>query len=59
MSEKWGIAELAKEFGITTRTIRFYEDKCLIKPERQGRRRVYYSRDKVHLKLIMRGKRLG
>ena len=59
MTEKWGIAELANEFGITTRTIRFYEDKGLIKPERQGRRRVYYPRDKVHLKLIMRGKRLG
>ena len=39
MSEKWGIAELAKEFGITTRTIRFYEDQGLIKPERQGQRR--------------------
>ena len=59
MSEKWGIAELAKEFGITTRTIRFYEAKGLIKPERQGQRRVYYLRDKVQLKLIMRGKRLG
>ena len=59
MSEKQSIAELAKEFGITTRTIRFYEEQGLIKPERQGQRRVYYPRDKVHLKLIMRGKRLG
>ncbi len=59
MSETWGIAELAAEFGITTRTIRFYEDKNLIAPERSGQRRVYHLRDKVRLQLIMRGKRLG
>ena len=59
MSETWGIAELAAEFGITTRTIRFYEDKNLITPERSGQRRVYHLRDKVRLQLIMRGKRLG
>ena len=59
MSETWGIAELAAEFGVTTRTIRFYEDKDLIAPERRGQRRVYHLRDKVRLQLIMRGKRLG
>ena len=59
MSETWGIAELAAEFGVTTRTIRFYEDKNLISPERRGQRRVYHLRDKVRLQLIMRGKRLG
>ena len=59
MSETWGIAELAAEFGVTTRTIRFYEDKNLIAPERRGQRRVYHLRDKVRLQLIMRGKRLG
>ena len=59
MTEMWGIAELATEFGVTTRTIRFYEDKGLVSPERKGQRRVYHPRDKVRLQLIMRGKRLG
>jgi len=53
------IAELAREFGVTTRTVRFYEDRGLITPLREGRRRVYRSRDRVRLRLIMRGKRLG
>ncbi|MEK9722696.1 MAG: MerR family DNA-binding transcriptional regulator, partial [Rhodospirillaceae bacterium] len=55
----WGIADLAAEFGVTTRTIRFYEDKGLVTPERRGQRRVYHPRDRVRLQLIMRGKRLG
>lgn len=55
----WGIAELAREFGVSTRTVRFYEDKGLIAPRRIGQRRVYGPRDRVRLKLIMRGKRLG
>ena len=59
MSETYGIAELAREFGVTTRTIRFYEDKGLLSPVREGQRRVYGPRDRVRLKLIMRGKRLG
>ncbi len=59
MIDTYGIAELAREFNITTRTIRFYEDKNLLLPERQGQRRVYSSRDRVRLRLIMRGKRLG
>jgi DNA-binding transcriptional MerR regulator len=59
MSETYSIAELAKEFDVTTRTIRFYEDKGLISPERQGQRRIYHARDRVRLQLVMRGKRLG
>ena len=59
MSEAYGIAELAREFGVTTRTIRYYEDKGLLSPRRKGQRRVYAPRDRVRLRLIMRGKRLG
>ena len=59
MSETFSISQLAKEFGITTRTIRHYEDQGLIAPDRQGRTRVYSKRDRVRLKLVMRGKRLG
>ncbi len=53
------ITELAKEFDITTRAIRFYEDQGLMSPERQGQKRIYSPKDRVRLKLIMRGKRLG
>ncbi len=53
------ISELAKEFDITTRSIRFYEDMGLIHPTRKGKIRVYQRRDKVRLRLILRGKRLG
>ncbi len=59
MSETYGIAELAREFAVTTRTIRFYEDKGLLAPLRKGQRRIYAPRDRVRLSLIMRGKRLG
>tara|TARA_Y100001935_G_C16931342_1_gene325576 strand:+ start:95 stop:481 length:387 start_codon:yes stop_codon:yes gene_type:complete len=59
MSNFYSIAELAREFRVTTRTIRFYEDKELLAPARQGQRRVYSPRDRVRLRLIMRGKRLG
>ncbi|USD42648.1 MerR family DNA-binding transcriptional regulator [Vibrio sp. SCSIO 43135] len=57
--ETFKISELAKEFEITTRSIRFYEDMDLIHPERNGSIRVYQHRDKIRLKLILRGKRLG
>ncbi|GEM75100.1 MerR family transcriptional regulator [Vibrio sagamiensis] len=57
--EKYKISDLAKEFDITTRSIRFYEDVGLIEPEREGNIRVYQRRDKTRLKLILRGKRLG
>ena len=53
------ITQLAREFGLTTRAIRFYEDHGLIAPTRAGRNRVYGNRDKVRLKLTLRGKRLG
>ena len=57
--EKFSISELSQEFDVTTRAIRFYEDEGLLEPHRQGRQRVYSSRDRVRLKLILRGKRLG
>ena len=55
----YSIAELAREFGITARTIRFYEDEGLIKPRRQGLTRLYSTHDRVRLGWILRGKRLG
>ena len=53
------ITDLAREFGLTTRAIRFYEDQGLLHPRRVGRSRVYTNRDRVRLKLTLRGKRLG
>ena len=53
------ISELAAEFDITSRAIRFYEDVGLLTPERAGRNRVYTQRDRTRLKLTLRGKRLG
>ena len=53
------ITELAREFGLTTRAIRFYEDQGLLYPQRVGRSRIYANRDRVRLKLTLRGKRLG
>ena len=58
-SQTWSIAELAAEYDVTLRTIRFYEDRGLLTPERRGTVRVYHPRDKVRLGLILRGKRLG
>ena len=55
----WSIAELAAEYDVTLRTIRFYEDRGLLTPERRGTVRVYHPRDRVRLGLILRGKRLG
>jgi DNA-binding transcriptional MerR regulator len=57
--QTWSIAELAAEYDVTLRTIRFYEDRGLLTPERRGTTRVYHPRDKVRLGLILRGKRLG
>ncbi len=53
------ISELAGEFDLTTRAIRFYEDCGLLQPGRRGRHRVYSARDRTRLKLTLRGKRLG
>ncbi|MFI5002253.1 MAG: MerR family DNA-binding transcriptional regulator [Reyranellales bacterium] len=55
----YSIAELAREFGITARTIRFYEDEGLIKPRRQGLTRLYSAGDRAKLSWIRRGQRLG
>ena len=59
MADLYTISELAREFDITTRTIRFYEDEGLLQPGRNGRQRIYSRRDYIRLKLILRGKRLG
>jgi len=59
LSDKFTIAELAGEFGVSLRTIRFYEDKLLLQPKRQGMTRVFSRRDRARLSLILRGKRLG
>ncbi len=53
------ISDLAEEFGVTTRTIRFYEEKGLLQPQREGTRRIYSTADRTRLRLILRGKRLG
>lgn len=56
---RYSITKLAEEFGVTSRTIRFYEDKGLVSPEREGLTRVYSRSDRARLKLILRGRRLG
>ena len=53
------IRELAEEFDVTTRTMRFYESEGLLHPSREGQTRIYSDKDRIHLKLILRGKRLG
>lgn len=58
-ASSWTISELAREFDITPRTIRFYEDQGIVSPAREGRNRVYDTRDRTRLKLALRGKRLG
>src|SRR5213593_4638846 len=58
-AQTFTISELAREFDLTTRAIRFYEDCGLISPQRRGRNRVYTARDRTRLKLTLRGKRLG
>lgn len=57
--ETYSISELAKEFDVTTRSIRFYEDQELLRPTRRGQTRIFSSKDRVRLKLILRGKRMG
>src|SRR3982751_2066641 len=58
-SSTYTISDLAREFDLTTRAIRFYEDMGLLQPERSGRTRVYSPRDRTRLKLTLRAKRLG
>lgn len=55
----FAISDLAREFGITPRTIRFWEDQGIIAPQREGRNRVFARRDRARLKMALRGKRLG
>jgi DNA-binding transcriptional MerR regulator len=55
----WSISELSREFKVTPRALRFYEDRGLLSPARDGVNRVFSVRDRARLKLILRGKRLG
>jgi DNA-binding transcriptional MerR regulator len=57
--QTYTISELSREFDVTARAIRFYEDEGLLAPRREGSRRIYSKRDYVRLKLVLRGKRLG
>jgi len=59
MVQDYTISDLSREFEVTTRALRFYEDRGLLSPRREGLNRVYSARDRVHLKMILRGKRLG
>jgi DNA-binding transcriptional MerR regulator len=59
MTKQYSIRDLSQEFDITTRTLRFYEEKGLLNPDRQGQNRVYSAADRTRLRLILRGKRLG
>lgn len=59
MEKIYSVTELAKDLGITPRTVRFYEDQGLISPQRAGTTRVYTHRDRARMILILRGKRLG
>lgn len=55
----FAISDLAREFGITPRTIRFWEDQGILSPKREGGKRVFNRRDRARLKMALRGKRLG
>jgi DNA-binding transcriptional MerR regulator len=59
MSRTFTIRQLTKEFSVTARTLRFYEDEGLIAPERRGQTRIYSVRDRARIILILRGRRLG
>ncbi|ALM52772.1 MerR family transcriptional regulator [Halomonas huangheensis] len=59
LQRSWSIGELARMFEVTPRTIRFYEQEGLLSPHRQGQKRIYREKDRVRLKLTLRGKRLG
>ena len=57
--QRYAIGDLAREFGVSLRTLRFYEDRGLIHPQREGSSRIYSARDKVRLQMILKGKQLG
>lgn len=58
-AKTYSISELARELDVTTRTIRFYEEQGMLSPTRRGQERIYTAKDRVALKLILRGKRIG
>ena len=59
MQTSFTIGDLAKEFGVTLRTLRFYEDRSMLRPRREGQNRLYGRRDRARLKLILLGKKVG
>jgi DNA-binding transcriptional MerR regulator len=59
MSRTFTIRQLTKELGVTSRTLRHYEDEGLLSPERRGQARIYHGRDRARLTLILRGRRVG
>ena len=59
MQRTFTIGDLSKEFGVTLRTLRFYEDKNLIHPRRQGPNRVYGRRERARLRLVLLGRKVG
>lgn len=59
MTTGYTITDLSREFGVTPRTLRFYEEKGLLSPFREGQNRIFSTADRTRLKLILRGKRLG
>ena len=59
MKTSFTIGDLSREFGVTLRTLRFYEDKQLLNPRRQGMNRLYSRRDRARLKLVLMGKKVG
>jgi DNA-binding transcriptional MerR regulator len=58
-SKTWAIGELASEFEVTSRALRLYEEEGLLEPRRAGTRRIFSEGDRVRLRLVLRGKRLG
>jgi DNA-binding transcriptional MerR regulator len=59
MKTNFTIGDLAREFGVTLRTLRFYEDRNLLRPRRHGQNRIYSRRDRARLKLVLMGKKVG
>lgn len=57
--KQYSISDLSREFSVTTRALRLYEESGLLAPEREGQKRIYAERDRVRLRLIVRGKRIG
>jgi DNA-binding transcriptional MerR regulator len=58
-ARSWSIGETARDFRVSLRTLRFYEDRGLLHPRRRGTTRLYSGRDRLHLQMILKGKQLG